>query len=272
MGMANVILGVSGGTMAIIFNFYDRLMESITLNFKIIKKNLPFLIPLAIGVVIGILGLSKVMKFLLNAYPSQTFIGFFGIVLGSLPLIYSKAKCQTVTVKSWIPFVITFVLMVSLTLAGSTEASNAVVYTSLSFESFIVLFFSMALATVTMIVPGISGSLLLIIIGMYNTIYGYAVANFDIPLLIPIGLGGIFGILGGAKIISFLLSRFKQLTYMAILGLLVGSLFELYKNSGLVFAFDFTFISSIITGVVLFIIIYWFSYQEIKHDKEKEVK
>lgn len=270
MGVANVIPGVSGGTMAIILNFYDRLMESITLNFKILKKNIGFLIPLGIGVGIGIVGFSKVMKFLLAEYPTQTYLGFIGIVIGSLPLIFHKAKCEKITVKSWVPFVVTFCLMLALSLFSGKEAGSSVVYTSLSLESFVVLFLSMAIATVTMIVPGISGSLILIIMGMYHTIYGYAIANFDIALLIPIGLGAIFGLLGGAKIISFLLARFKQLTYMAILGLLVGSFFELYKNSGFVLVVDFTLFSAIITMVVLFVIIYWFSKKEIDRSIKEE--
>lgn len=271
MGIANVIPGVSGGTMAIILNFYDRLMESITLNFKIIKKNIGFLIPLALGVGIGIVGLSRVMKYLLEFYPTQTYFGFLGIVLGSLPLIFSKAKCKEITAKSWIPFFITLAVMVALSFVGGSEAKDTVVYTTLSLESFIVLFLCMAIATITMIVPGISGSLILVIIGMYNTIYGFAIPTFNIPLLIPIGLGAVFGLLGGAKVISFLLSRFKQLTYMAILGLLVGSLVELYFNSGVNFVFDFTLISAVITLVVLFVVIYWFSIQEIKRSEKEGV-
>ncbi|MFI3284471.1 MAG: DUF368 domain-containing protein [Erysipelotrichaceae bacterium] len=272
MGVANVIPGVSGGTMAIILNFYDRLMESITLNFKVIKKNLGFLIPLGIGVAIGIVGLSKIMGYLLSNYATQTYSGFIGVVLGSLPLIYHKAKGSKhrVSTVSWIPFLITFGIMVVLSMMGGTESSNEILFTTLSVKSFVVIFICMAIATVTMIIPGISGSLILIIMGMYETIYVQVIGNFDIPLLIPAGLGAVFGILGGAKLISFLLAKYQQFTYMAILGLLVGSLVELYMNSGLVFTFNATLISSLIAGVILFVVIYWFSKQEINRDIEGE--
>lgn len=271
MGIANVIPGVSGGTMAIILNFYDRLMESITLNFKVIKKNLPFLIPLAIGLAIGIVGLSKVMQFLLNTYPTQTYFGFIGIVIGSLPLIFFKAKKGTkIQSSSWIPFVITLVFMIYLTFAnGDKETAKTIVrYTSLNFESFVVCFGAMAIATVTMIIPGISGSLILIIMGLYGTIYGYAIAEFNIPLLIPCGLGAAVGILGGAKLVRFLLERYEQLTYMAILGLLVGSIVQLFVLSGIQITIDSTLIISLGVSIISMIIIYWFSLQEIKRDKK----
>lgn len=271
MGVANVIPGVSGGTMAIILNFYDRLMESITLNFKVIKKNLPFLIPLGIGLAIGIVGLSKIMKFLLDTYPTQTYFGFIGIVIGSLPLIFFKAKHNTkIKPVNLIPFMITVALMIYLAFAnGDKEAAKSiVVYTSLNIESFIVLSVAMAIATVTMIIPGISGSLILIIMGLYGTIYGYAIAELNIPLLIPCGLGAVVGILGGAKLVRFLLGRYEQLTYMAILGLLVGSIVQLFMLSGIEFVFNATSIVSLLVCGASMIVIYWFSLQEIKRDKK----
>ncbi|MEG0076709.1 DUF368 domain-containing protein [Anaerorhabdus sp.] len=271
MGVANVIPGVSGGTIAIILNFYDRLMESITLNFKVIKRNLPFLLPLALGLAIGIVGLSKIMSFLLNNYTTQTYFGFIGIVLGSLPLIFYKAKGPTKKIKAanWIPFVIALGLMVYLAfMNGDKESAKAMIkYTSLNLESFVVCFISMAIATVTMIIPGISGSLILIIMGMYGTIYGFAIAEFNIPLLIPCGLGAVVGLLGGAKVVRWLLDKYEQLTYMAILGLLVGSFVQLYMLSGIVLELNATLLISLVVATITFVIIYWFSSQEMKRDK-----
>lgn len=272
MGIANVIPGVSGGTIAVILNFYDRLMESITLNLKIVKRNLPFLIPLFLGVGIGIVGLSKIMQFLLENFTTQTYFGFIGIVFGSLPLIFFKAKGKkNIKPMSWIPFVIALVLMLYLAFAnGDKETAKTIVkYTTLNMESFMMCFFSMAIATVTMIIPGISGSLILIIMGMYGTVYGFAIAEFNIPLLIPCGLGAVVGILGGAKVVRLVLSKFEQLTYMAILGLLVGSIVQLFMLSNITLAFDLTLMTSIVVCVLCFGIIYWFSLQEINRDKKE---
>jgi len=270
MGVSNVIPGVSGGTMAVILNFYDRLMECITLDFKVIKKNLNFLIPLAIGMVIAILGLSKVMQFLLLNYPTQTYFAFIGIVFGSLPLIYSKASIGGLEKKNYLPMFFTLILMIALSLYNkdSSSVSEVIKYTTLDLESFIMCFLALMIAAVTMIVPGISGALVLIILGMYGTIVGYVVADFYIPLLIPSLLGGIFGILGGAKVVRFLLKHFQQATYMAILGLLLGSLVELYNNANLVLSFNGSLIASVLIMIVMFILVYWFSNQEIKRTKK----
>lgn len=271
MGIANVIPGVSGGTIAVILNFYDRLMESITLDFKVIKKNLPFLIPLFFGVGLGIVGLSKIMQYLLENFTTQTYFGFIGIVLGSLPLIFFKAKeKKKIQPMSWIPFAIALGVMLYFAFAnGDKEVAKTMIrYTSLNFESFIMCFIAMAIATVTMIIPGISGSLILIIMGMYGTIYGYAIAEFNIPLLIPCGLGAVVGILGGAKVIRYVLSKYEQLTYMAILGLLVGSLFQLFMLSNITIAFNLTLVASVVICVLCFVVIYWFSLQEIRRDKQ----
>ncbi len=272
MGVANVIPGVSGGTMALILNFYDRLMESITLDLKVVFKNLPFLIPLGVGVIIGIVGLSSVMDLLFTDYPQQTYFGFIGIVFGSLPLIYSKAKKEEeIQGKSWILFVIALVLMIALTFANGDKASGEVLFTTLTPLSFIVCVVSMAVASITMLIPGISGSLVLIIIGMYQTIYIEGVANMNIGLLIPIVIGAAIGILGGAKLIRFLMSRFYQFTYMAILGLLVGSIIQLMSTCGFT-GFNATFMVSMVVAIICFSIVYWFSLQEINRDKKEKLQ
>lgn len=270
MGVANIIPGVSGGTMAVILNFYDKLMEVITLNLRKIRENLDFIIPLGVGIVVAILGLSKVMQYLLNNFPTQTYFAFIGIVFGSLNLILNKAKEDgAVKTTSYIPFIIAFMLMVYLSFANGDEetASTVIRYTSLNLESFMMCFIAMAVAAITMIIPGISGALVLIIFGMYGTIVGYVVAEFYIPLLIPSVLGLAFGILGGAGLVRFLLNKHKQQTYMGIFGLLVGSVVQLYVNSNIVFGFDFVTLSSLIIMLVMFFIVNWFSSQEIKGEK-----
>lgn len=273
MGVANVIPGVSGGTMAIILNFYDRLMESITFNFKIIKKNIGFLIPLGIGLAIGILGLSKLMNVLLADFPTQTYLAFIGIVLGSLPLIWFKARVNEpkVKVSSWIAFALMLGIMLVLAFFNADKEGATIAYTSFSLEACIMCFIAMVIGASTMIIPGISGSMMLLIMGMYGTIYGFVISELYIPLLIPSGLGAVVGIVGGAKLITIFLKRYEQLTYMAILGLLIGSLAELIKRCGIFSADIFTIITAIIAAVVFFAIVYMFSLAEIKRDlKERE--
>lgn len=265
MSIANVIPGVSGGTIALILNFYDKLMESITLNFKVIKKNLNFIIPLGLGLVVGIVGFSKIMKYLLNIFPTQTFSAFSGIIIGSIPLIYAIAKNKkSVTKTNWFVFFVSLSLMFVLSLISVNKGDALVKYTDFSLEAAIMCFISMAIATATMIIPGISGSLMLLIIGMYGTIYISVIGNFNIPLLIPSVLGAGFGLFAGAKLISYFLNKHEQMTYMAILGLLIGSLFELFKKSNILSKDVITLIASFVCFVVAFLIVYLFSLKEIK--------
>ena len=167
-------------------------------------------------------------------------------------------------------FAIALVLMIILTFANGDKSSGEVLFTTLTPLSFVVCVVSMAIASITMLIPGISGSLVLIIIGMYQTIYIEGVANLNIGLLIPILIGAAIGIVGGAKLIRFLMSRFYQLTYMTILGLLVGSVFQLGMSSGFS-GFNQTFFVSIFISVLCFIVVFWFSNQEIQRDKKEKL-
>ncbi len=271
MGVANVIPGVSGGTIAIIFNIYDKLMDCITTNIKLIIKNLNFLLPLGIGVGIGILGLSKIMEILFQNYPQQTFFGFIGIIIGSLPLIYSKAVSgndKNLSVSSIIAFIVTLLLMVLLSFVNADKEAGKVLFTTLTPFSFIALFVSMLIATATMIIPGISGSMILIVMGMYQTIYFEAINKMNIPLLIPSVLGGIVGLLLGAQLIRFLLGKFHQVTYMGIMGLLVGSAYQLFYSNK-ISEINIGFAISMLVMLVMAALIYWFSINEIKEDKLK---
>lgn len=269
MSITNVIPGISGGTVALVLNFYDKLMESITLNFKIIKKNLNFIIPLGSGLVIGVIIFSKIMKILLKAFPTQTFIAFAGVIVGSLPLIYAIAKKRKKISKiNWFVFLVAIILMIILSFISIDKGDAIIKYQTFSIEAMIMCFIAMSIATATMIIPGISGSLMLLIMGMYGTIYISAIGNLYFPLLIPTAFGGLFGLFAGAKLISYLLKRFEQLTYMAILGLLAGSLIELFKKSNILTADFIVIFSSIICFVFSFLIVYLFSLKEIKKIKE----
>lgn len=270
MGVANVIPGVSGGTIAVVLGFYDRLMECITVNFKVIKRNLPFLIPLAIGIVIGVVGLSKLMEILFAKFPQQTYFAFIGIILGSLPAIFTKARLSTSKINgiSWIGFIAALGIMVFLALFNGDANSGSILYTTLTPESFIVCMLAMAIAVATMIIPGISGSMILIVMNMYQTIYFEVLNNLNIPLLIPSGIGGIIGLFGGAILIRFLLARYNQLTYMIIVGLLVGSIFQLLVQANII-AFDLTLIVSIVIMLIMAIVIFTFGKKDLDADLAK---
>ncbi len=266
MGMANVVPGVSGGTMAVILNFYDRLVSILSLKKEILKKNIKFLIFLVIGALIGIIGLSNIMKLCLTYYSQETYFGFIGVIFGSIPLLYSHIQVvQHAKKQDWLFFLVTFALMIALMFANGDKSGGTIHFTELTPISFIALFSAMTIAAFTMIIPGISGSLLLIIMNMYRNIYGYAIPNLIIPLCIPILLGAIFGIVAGSRLVSYLMNNYKRPTYLAILGLMVGSVFQIFPG----FSFDLHGLFSVFSFLGMFLIVLWFSKKQIQEVKEK---
>ncbi|MEG1254306.1 DUF368 domain-containing protein [Clostridium sp.] len=250
IGISNIIPGVSGGTMAVVLGIYDKLISAINNFFKDWKKNIFFLVEIAIGVALGIVLFSKLITNLLTNYAEPTNFFFIGLILGSFPMLYKRATKGTVKPKNYIWFLTTLILMIIMSIFGSVEVSS-IVMTTLTVKIFITLFLAGFIAAATMILPGVSGSLVLLILGLYTTLTN-AVSTFNIPLLIPVGLGVVVGIVTMTKIIEAFLSRFPQPAYLAICGLILGSVFPVYPG----FTFGVTGIISIVTFIVGFILTY----------------
>ena len=236
LGVANVIPGVSGGTIAVVFNVYDRLIGVITINIKKILSEWKFILPLGLGMVAGIIGFSKILTFLFEHYPMQTNLFFVGIIAGSIPLIYRKIKSSMKEVSEKnkkVPFFTTILccviflgIMIIMTVFKDVSTST-VIYTELSLPLFFLLLVSGALGAIAMIIPGISGSFLLLAIGTYATVIG-SVSDFNIPLMIPTAIGILIGLLVGAYLVRTLMEKVPSQTYGAILGLIVGSIFTVF--------------------------------------------
>ena len=150
LGVANIIPGVSGGTLAVVFNIYDRIIGLISLNIKKIISEWRFLLPLGLGMVTGILGFSKIISFLFENYPMQTNLFFVGIIAGSIPLVLRKIKSsiqETQIKKNKKPYLSTVVcfiiaLAVMIIMAFFKDISDSsVIYTELSVKLFFTLCF-----------------------------------------------------------------------------------------------------------------------------------
>ena len=235
LGVANVIPGVSGGTLAVVFNVYDRLINVISLNVKKIISEWKFLLPLALGMGAGIIGFSKILTFLFENYPMQTNLFFVGIIAGSIPLVYRKIKSsmQEISEKNKKPYLSTIIcflvalgIMIVMTVFKDFSGSS-VIYTELSGSLFLLLLVSGALGAVAMIIPGISGSFLLLAIGTYATVIG-SVSDFNIPLMIPTAIGILLGLFFGAFLVRTLMKKVPTQTYGSILGLVIGSIFTVF--------------------------------------------
>ena len=168
VGIANIIPGVSGGTMMVAMGLYDHLIHAITHLKSEFKKSMKLLIPIFLGAGIAIVVLSRLFEYLLEVYPIPTNFAFCGLIAGSLPFIFKKVKGHSVTVGKIIPFLIFFGIVITMALLGETNGAAADV--SFGVVNVIKLFLVGVVAAATMVVPGVSGSMMLMLLGYYDTI------------------------------------------------------------------------------------------------------
>lgn len=223
IGIANIIPGVSGGTMAVILNVYDQIIEAVSSITKDIFKSIRILAPIGIGGVAGILLFSKIIEYCLNTIPTITNLAFVGLIIGSIPMIAKKIKGKKISTSIVISFLIAFGIMMAM-LVLQPDDSTTTLITTVTPMNFAILFFASAIAAATMIIPGISGSFVMLLLGIYTSVLT-AVSNFNIPVLIVVALGCMAGILACAKLIEKLFAKFPEQTYAGILGLMIGSIF-----------------------------------------------
>lgn len=244
IGIANAVPGVSGGTIAVITKIYDKLLAAITPNIKKLIKNLPFLIPVGLGMLIGILAAAKVLGFLFDEYNVPTQMFFIGVVIGSIPMIYkectSEKKLSVVCIAPFAAGIIVMAVMAFLSPAESTASGG------LDLAGGIILFISSVLAAAAMVIPGISGALIFKVLGAYDMVIG-AVNDFNIPILLVVAFGAVVGIFAAAGLITLLLKKFRRGTYCLIGGLIIGSIPSIFPGN---FAFDVQGIVGIIMLIV----------------------
>ena len=255
--------------MAVVMNVYDQLIGSISKFFKDWKKNLLFLIPILIGAGAGIFLFSLLLGSLLENYPMPVNFFFLGLILGSIPMIYKRATAGKFRATHLIPFAAALLVMIgftviSITMGTSTDSVTA----SLSIGLVVKLVICCAIAAFSMLLPGVSGSMMMVLFGVYGIIMG-AISQLNIPILIPVAIGVLIGLLFGARLIDVLLERFPQATFWAILGLIVGSLFSVYSAAG--FAFNLQGLISVLTLIAGAVISFLFGWEKLQ-DKIKSRK
>ncbi|MFC0523768.1 DUF368 domain-containing protein [Pontibacillus salicampi] len=229
MGTSDVVPGVSGGTIAVVLGIYDRLIEAVNGVFsKEWKKQLGFLIPLAIGIGAAILLLSNLIDHLLENYEQPTMFFFLGLIVGIIPFLLNKADYKRNFEGShYVLLLISVLLVGSLAFfnTGEPEAWKG----SLSVSQYIFLFFSGWLASMAMLLPGVSGSFLLLLIGVYPTVVG-AISELQFDRIIVIGLGVLIGIAISGKGINHLFKHYPYYTYAVVTGMVIGSIFVVFPG------------------------------------------
>lgn len=246
MGAADVIPGVSGGTIALIVGIYEELIDTIS-NYdgqmiglvfsgkwkELWKRmNLTFLIPLGIGIVTAIFSLAKLMTYLLSNHQDLTYAVFFGLILGSIFLMRKDFKKSTVTI-----FFLVLGAVFTFVLVGLLP-----VETPKTLPAF---FFSALIAICAMILPGISGSFLLLLLGKYKQVMEVVKAPFsegNIWFVLVFALGAIIGIIGFSKLLKWLLKHYHEALFAFLIGMMLGSLRKLWP---------FTEVSGFAAGPIL---------------------
>ncbi|NNE78535.1 MAG: DUF368 domain-containing protein [Pricia sp.] len=229
MGAADVVPGVSGGTIAFISGIYEELITSINNvdlalfkswkenGFKAAwqKLNGNFLLALFVGIAISIVSLAKLVSWLLENQPILIWSFFFGLVVASIVFVGKEVKKWNLG--SITALIIGAVLAYYITTLPPSE----------NIESLPFLFLSGALAICAMILPGISGAFILVLLGSYKTIID-AVHTVDLKIISVVGIGAIFGILSFAKLLKWMFTNYKNSTLALLTGFIVGSLNKIW--------------------------------------------
>ena len=234
IGVANIIPGVSGGTLMITLGLYEEVIDTISHFFKKIKKSLKFVIPLGIGMVISVLLLSKLISVCLDKYAFPTTFFFIGLIIGGIPLLWKKTSAAKGKIANWVVFIATFAIVLTFAFLKSGDA--VVSLENLSITGYLLLFIVGVISAATMVIPGISGSFVLMMLGYYEPIVNtikdltnFSLLGHNLLILIPFGLGIVIGIILVAKLIEYLLKKYPVKTYYGVLGFVLASLFAIVK-------------------------------------------
>lgn len=262
IGAANVIPGVSGGTLAVVLNIYERLTETIGslagdfCNKEKRKRHLAFLVPILSGGVVSIALSAKAISWIFLHYSGPAQLFFVGLIIGTAPLLARSGSLSRVTFGKGLAFALGAALMAAFWFLeryfGADSAQAAAALPAVSGVYLAKLFLSGFLAAAAMVIPGISGSLLLMIIGEYRHVIGFinsffgSLFNFQglfygapslaasFIALTVMALGIILGIVLCAKAISWLLKHYKEKTFAFLLGLLLASVASIWPAFALI--------------------------------------
>lgn len=227
LGIANVIPGVSGGTIAVILGIYEKLIDILS-NLKTkLKENFKYLLFLAIGLILAIGLFSNAVTFCLKNYPFATILFFIGFIIGGIPPLLNKVKSK-IDIKSVICFIIAFTVVMLMAFITPDTMNKSL--DIINIKTLIILFLIGVLGAASMVLPGISGSFVLMLIGYYepimNSISEFTKLNkltHNILILAMFGLGVLFGIIFMAKLIKILLEKYEIPMYMGIIGFVIAS-------------------------------------------------
>jgi len=233
VGASMTLPGISGGTTAIILNIYDRLIQAVSgfLSPKTFienfKKNFWFLAIFAISAVLGLMTLSKALLFVTEKFPIPMHFLFTGAVLGSLPMLWKKTGTKKPSPKIIISALIGLASVFIIDFVPQLSSDSINIANGFGFTEIITFLISGIVLAFALILPGISFSHMLLVMGIYETFYE-ALNSFNIPFLAIIGISLLIGIALLVKVLAASMEKFPEISYAVISGFVVGSLKDLY--------------------------------------------
>ncbi len=239
IGVANVVPGLSGGTIAVSMGIYEKLIHTINNIFKTplkcIKEIWTYIVGIGLGIIVAVFGIT----YLFEVSPIPTAMLFVGLVLGAIPTIGGKVDEKNISKRDIITFVIFLAIIISVPFLKSSVAT----INESSASIYFIIFALGIIAAATMVIPGVSGSMILMAFGYYEYIMStisnfiksvveldFALAFDELLILAPFGIGVLIGIIVIAKLIEWLLKHHEKTVYWGILGLLVASPFPIIIN------------------------------------------
>lgn len=244
IGIGAILPGISSGVICIVLGLYEKLLDSILNFFKDIKTNIKFLLPIGFGGICGTVLFSNILVYFFNTVPTPTKSLFIGLLLGSIFLLYKTESKTSVEfsnkkISSYISFFVCFIIGISLIyIENHFVVSNEYVQNNFDYLFLVLSGFFMSIGIV---IPGVSSTVILMILGVYDTYLG-AVSIINMNVLFPMIIGVIIGSFIFLKIIKLLLEKFHIQTMFGIIGFSLGSIFILYPT----YHFDLISIISIL--------------------------
>jgi len=228
IGSSMSVPGVSGGTMAILLGIYDKLIGSISNFLKDIKGNTIFLMKVVIGAGVGIGSLAFAIKWLLEKFPFPVSFFFLGAVIGGIPALYKRIKKEGggIRISAGIYFLLGLAIVISI---GFIPTGNIEISGGTGFAHYLMLLVTGIIIALALVLPGISTSHMLLILGLYDSML-LAITKFDVVYIGILGISTLIGIFLITKPLEWLMNKYTYQTYSMIIGFVLGSTSEIFRD------------------------------------------
>lgn len=226
IGAGAIVPGVSSGVLCVIFGIYEKLLDAVLNFFKDIKQNVKFLFPIVLGVGIGVLIFSNALNYVLYEFPTQTKSIFIGLIIGTIPSLLKEVNEKE---KFHPQNLIYLLIALGIGIISVILENRISIIRDIGDINIFYLVICGAMMSLGIIVPGVSSTIILMLLGVYP-VYLQSIATINLPVLIPMGIGLLLGSIIVMKITKRLLEKYYAKTFYSIIGFTIGSIFVLFPQ------------------------------------------